>query len=78
MAVPEELEENKRIVREFIETAFNQHEADKAAALLTPDPRINGERAGGSTRRSGAEPGRIGEVGLAAGAGQAAGSRVTL
>jgi transposase len=42
------------------------------------DPRINGERAGGSTRRSVAEPGRIGVVGLAAGAGQAAGSRVTL
>jgi hypothetical protein len=54
MTSPQELEENKRIVREFIETAFNQHQADEAAALLTPDPRINGERAGGSTRRSGA------------------------
>jgi hypothetical protein len=31
MAGPEELEENKRIVREFIEMAFNQHEADQAA-----------------------------------------------
>ena len=28
MTSPQELEENKRIVREFIETAFNQHEAD--------------------------------------------------
>ena len=42
MAVPEELEENKRIVREFIETAFNQHEAEKAAASLTPDMKWHG------------------------------------
>jgi len=38
----QELEENKRIVREFIETAFNQHEADKAAASLTPDMKWHG------------------------------------
>lgn len=42
MTSPLELEENKRIVREFIETAFNQHEADKAAALLTPDMKWHG------------------------------------
>ena len=38
----QELEENKRIVREFIETAFNQHEADKAPASLTPDMKWHG------------------------------------
>src|SRR6266540_2689352 len=42
MTSPQELEENKRIVREFIETAFNQHEADKAGALLTPDMKWHG------------------------------------
>lgn len=42
MTSPQELEENKRIVREFIETAFNQHQADKAAASLTPDMRWHG------------------------------------
>ena len=42
MTSPQELEENKRIVREFIETAFNQHEADKAAALLTADMKWHG------------------------------------
>lgn len=42
MTSPQELEENKRIVREFIETAFNQHEADKAAASLTPDMKWHG------------------------------------
>jgi steroid delta-isomerase-like uncharacterized protein len=42
MTSPQELEENKRIVRAFIETAFNQHEADKAAASLTPDMKWHG------------------------------------
>lgn len=42
MTSPQELEENKRIVREFIETAFNQHQADEAAALLTPDMKWHG------------------------------------
>jgi steroid delta-isomerase-like uncharacterized protein len=42
MTSPQELDENKRIVREFIETAFNQHEADKAAASLTPDMKWHG------------------------------------
>ncbi len=31
MTAANNLEENKRIVRAFIETAFNQHRADKAA-----------------------------------------------
>jgi steroid delta-isomerase-like uncharacterized protein len=30
-------EDNKRIVRAFIETAFNQHQADHAADFLTPN-----------------------------------------
>jgi steroid delta-isomerase-like uncharacterized protein len=42
MTSPQELEENKRVVREFIETAFNQHEADEAAASLTPDMKWHG------------------------------------
>ena len=42
MTTQNTIEENKRIVREFIETAFNQHEADKAAALLTPDMKWHG------------------------------------
>jgi steroid delta-isomerase-like uncharacterized protein len=36
------LEENKRIVRAFIETAFNQHRADKAADYMTPDIKWHG------------------------------------
>jgi steroid delta-isomerase-like uncharacterized protein len=36
------LAENKRIVREFIETAFNQHEAAKAADYMTPDIKWHG------------------------------------
>jgi steroid delta-isomerase-like uncharacterized protein len=36
------LEENKRIVREFIEAAFNQHRADKAAGYMTPDIKWHG------------------------------------
>src|SRR6266496_4261279 len=31
MTTQNDLEENKRIVRAFIETAFNQHQADRAA-----------------------------------------------
>ena len=36
------IEENKRIVRAFIETAFNQHQADRAADYLTPDMQWHG------------------------------------
>src|SRR6202011_871451 len=36
------LEENKRIVRAFIETAFNQHQADRAADYLTADMKWHG------------------------------------
>jgi len=35
-------EDNKRIVRAFIETAFNQHQADHAADFLTPDIQLHG------------------------------------
>jgi limonene-1,2-epoxide hydrolase len=35
-------EENKQIVRAFIETAFNQHQADRAADYLTPDMKWHG------------------------------------
>ena len=37
-----DLEENKRIVRAFIETAFNQHQTDRAADYLTPDMKWHG------------------------------------
>ena len=36
------LEENKRIVRAFIETAFNQHQADRAAEYMTSDIKWHG------------------------------------
>jgi steroid delta-isomerase-like uncharacterized protein len=36
------LDENKRIVRAFIEAAFNQHRADKAAEYMTPDIKWHG------------------------------------
>ena len=36
------LEENKRIVRAFIEAAFNQHQADRAAEYLTADMKWHG------------------------------------
>jgi predicted SnoaL-like aldol condensation-catalyzing enzyme len=35
-------EENKQIVRAFIETAFNQHQADRAADYLTLDMKWHG------------------------------------
>jgi len=35
-------EDNKRIVRAFIETAFNQHQADHAADFLTPNIQWHG------------------------------------
>lgn len=37
-----QLEENKRIVREFIETAFNKHQADRAADYMTSDIKWHG------------------------------------
>jgi steroid delta-isomerase-like uncharacterized protein len=42
MTAQNTLEENKRIVRAFIETAFNQHRADKAADYMTPDIKWHG------------------------------------
>jgi steroid delta-isomerase-like uncharacterized protein len=36
------LEENKRIVRAFIETAFNKHQADRAADFMTSDIKWHG------------------------------------
>src|SRR5260370_10967324 len=42
MATQNNLEENKRIVREFIETAFNQHQADRAKDYLTSDMKWHG------------------------------------
>lgn len=38
----ESLEANKRIVRQFIEAAFNQHQPEKAAEYLTPDMKWHG------------------------------------
>jgi steroid delta-isomerase-like uncharacterized protein len=42
MTAQNNLEENKRIVRAFIETAFNQHQADRAADYLTSDMKWHG------------------------------------
>ncbi len=42
MTADNNLEENKRIVRAFIETAFNQHQADKAADYMTSDIKWHG------------------------------------
>src|SRR5260221_11405561 len=42
MTTQNAIEENKRIVRAFIETAFNQHQADRAADYLTPDMKWHG------------------------------------
>jgi predicted SnoaL-like aldol condensation-catalyzing enzyme len=36
------LEENKRIVRAFIETAFNKHQIDRVGDHLTPDMKWHG------------------------------------
>jgi steroid delta-isomerase-like uncharacterized protein len=36
------LEENKQAVREFIEVAFNKHQADKAGEYMTPDIKWHG------------------------------------
>ena len=35
-------DENKRIVREFIEAAFNKHQPDKAGEYMTPDIKWHG------------------------------------
>src|SRR5258708_35677014 len=42
MTTQNTLEENKQIVRAFIETAFNQHQTDRAADYLTPDMKWHG------------------------------------
>ena len=42
MTTQNTIEENKRIVRAFIETAFNQHQADRAAEFMTPGIKWHG------------------------------------
>lgn len=42
MTTQNNLEENKRIVRAFIETAFNKHQADRAADYMTSDIKWHG------------------------------------
>src|SRR5438445_10620861 len=42
MTAQNNLRENKRIVRAFIEAAFNQHQADRAADYLTADIKWHG------------------------------------
>jgi len=42
MTAQNNLEENKRIVRAFIEAAFNQHQAGRAADYLTSDVKWHG------------------------------------
>src|SRR5260370_6703642 len=42
MTTQNDLEENKRIIRAFIETAFNKHQADQAADYLTSDIKWHG------------------------------------
>src|SRR4029077_11767316 len=42
MTTQNNLEENKRIVRAFIDAAFNQHRADKAADYMPPDIKWHG------------------------------------
>src|SRR5260370_13385141 len=42
MTTQNNLEENKRIVRAFIETAFNQHQIDRVGEHLTPDMKWHG------------------------------------
>ena len=42
MTAQNNLEENKQIVRAFIEAAFNQHQADRAADYLTSDVKWHG------------------------------------
>src|ERR1700686_4352866 len=42
MAAQSNLDDNKRIVRAFINAAFNRHEADKAAEYMTTDIKWHG------------------------------------
>jgi steroid delta-isomerase-like uncharacterized protein len=42
MAAQSNLDDNKRIVRAFIDAAFNRHEADKAAEYMTTDIKWHG------------------------------------
>ena len=42
MTAQDNLEENKRIVRAFIETAFNKHQADRAGDFMTSDIKWHG------------------------------------
>jgi len=42
MAAQSNLDDNKKIVRAFIDAAFNRHEADKAAEYMTTDIKWHG------------------------------------
>ena len=42
MTTQNNLDENKRIVRAFIETAFNKHQADRAGDFMTSDIKWHG------------------------------------
>src|SRR4029077_14636888 len=42
MTTQSNLEEKKRIVRSFIDTAFNKHQADRAKDYMTPDIKWHG------------------------------------
>jgi steroid delta-isomerase-like uncharacterized protein len=42
MTTQSTIDENKRIVRAFIETAFNQHQAEGAAQYMAPDIKWHG------------------------------------
>ncbi len=42
MTTQNTLEENKRIVRAFIDTAFNQHQANRAGEYMAPDIKWHG------------------------------------
>src|SRR2546430_7677701 len=42
MTTQNTIQENKQIVRAFVEAAFNQHQTDRAADYLTPDMKWHG------------------------------------
>jgi len=57
MTAQSQLDENKRIVREFIETAFNKHQADRAADYMTSDIKWHGGTLGTVEGRENFAPG---------------------
>ena len=48
MTAEAKLEENKRLVRAFIDAAFNEHQATRAAEYLTSDMKWHGGTLGRS------------------------------